>query len=186
MWYENNECSRKSLNIWTPLCTLVVKVVLIINHIKKYNLFLCNHIIHNMQAFNISCYWHIRKYFYQRFDNFMKADNEWGKLCNNLSLKRIHNIHSWNLTHSEVLIVKCYSNATLIWYFHFRITPYYDAEIIVPFALLLYFIVSNICYLVERVNYPFINRHTNRIMTNIIEPKFGLLFLIFGTRKKCL
>ena len=64
------------------------------NHIKRHNLFLCNHIIHNMQSFNISCYWHIRKYFYQRFDNFMKADNEWGKLCNNLSLKRIHNIHS--------------------------------------------------------------------------------------------
>lgn len=99
MWYENNECTRKSLNIWTPLCTFVVKVVLIINHIKKWNLVLCNHIIYNVLAFDILCYWHIRKYFHQKFNKFMKANDEWSKLCNNLSIKGIHNIHSSNLKH---------------------------------------------------------------------------------------
>ena len=141
-------------------------MVPITNHIKKHNLVLCNHIIHNVQAFNILCYWHIRNYFHQKCDNFMKANNELGELCNNLSIKGIHNVHSWNLKHSEV------SN--------------YDAEITIPFVLVLYCIVSNICYLVEKINHPFINQHKNRIMTNIIEQQFGLLVLIFGTRKKCL
>ena len=55
-----------------------------INHIKRHNLFLCNHIIYNVQAFNILCCWHIRKYFHQKCDNFMKANNKLVKLRNNL------------------------------------------------------------------------------------------------------
>ena len=101
---------------------------------------------------------------------------------------------SWRLIMSWVNCVIIYQLKVFIMFIHeiWSIQKFWMPNTIVmrritiPFVLVLYCIVSNICYLVEKINHPFINQHKNRIMTNIIEQQFGLLVLIFGTRKKCL